>query len=310
MKNVNDRVIMKHFVSVERLSNQEVMKLIRRSEAFKRGVSWQPEKAQFFAANLFFENSTRTHTSFETAERKLGLEVLSFDTSSSSVQKGETLYDTILTLSALGTDVCVIRHSEEAFYQPLIDSKTIRTHIINGGDGSGQHPSQCLLDLMTIYEEFGNFDSLKVAIVGDIIHSRVAKSNMQMLRRLGAEVYFSGPEEWFSKEFLAYGTYMPIDEVVQTVDVIMMLRVQHERHHDGKQLFSKETYHQKYGLTKERANLMKESAIIMHPAPVNRDVELASELVEAKQSRIVTQMTNGVYARMAILEAVLTDFIL
>lgn len=307
---MNDRVILKHFVSVERLSNQEVMKLIRRSEAFKRGVSWQPEKAQFFAANLFFENSTRTHTSFETAERKLGLEVLSFDTSSSSVQKGETLYDTILTLSALGTDVCVIRHSEEAFYQPLIDSKTIKTHIINGGDGSGQHPSQCLLDLMTIYEEFGNFDSLKVAIVGDIIHSRVAKSNMQMLRRLGAEVYFSGPGEWFSKEFLAYGTYMPIDEVVQTVDVIMMLRVQHERHHDGKQLFSKETYHQKYGLTKERANLMKESAIIMHPAPVNRDVELASELVEAKQSRIVTQMTNGVYARMAILEAVLTDFIL
>lgn len=307
---MNDRVILNHFVSVERLSNLEVMKLIRRGEAFKKGATWQPEKQQYFAANLFFENSTRTHTSFETAERKLGVDVLSFDTSASSIKKGETLYDTILTLSALGTDVCVIRHSEEAFFQPLIDSKTIKTQIVNGGDGSGQHPSQCLLDLMTIYEEFGTFDSLKVAIVGDIVHSRVAKSNMQMLRRLGAEVCFSGPKEWFSEEYMAFGTYLPIDELVKSVDVMMMLRVQHERHHDGKQVFSKEAYHQTYGLTIERASQMKPSAIIMHPAPVNRDVELASELVEAKQSRIVTQMTNGVYARMAILEAVLTEAIL
>ena len=207
-------------------------------------------------------------------------------------------------MSALGVDACVIRHGDEHYYDELIQSKTIHCSIINGGDGSGQHPSQCLLDLMTIYEEFGHFEGLKIAIVGDITHSRVAKSNMQMLKRLGAKVFFSGPAEWYDQKFSVYGDYLPIDEVVEKVDVMMMLRVQHERH-DGTESFSKEEYHRDYGLTKTRANRMKKHGIIMHPAPVNRDVELADELVEGVQSRIVQQMTNGVYVRMAILEAVL-----
>jgi aspartate carbamoyltransferase catalytic subunit len=301
----NGRAILQNFVSVEDLTNEEILALLKRGEEFKAGATWEKPKKQLFATNMFFENSTRTHNSFQIAERKLGVDVLEFDAASSSLQKGETLYDTVLTLDALGVDVCVIRHGADAYYEELIESPTINTAIVNGGDGSGQHPSQCALDLMTIQEEFGHFKDLKVAIVGDITHSRVAKSNMQMLTRLGAKVYFSGPSEWYSSEFDKYGEYRPIDELIDEVDVMMMLRVQHERH-DGSTSFSKEDYHREYGLTVKRAKLMQPHAIIMHPAPVNRDVELADELVEAENSRIVCQMTNGVYVRMAILEAVLS----
>lgn len=300
----SERISLKHLLTVEALTDREVMGLIRRGQEFKRGAKWMPQKEQYFATNLFFENSTRTHKSFDVAEKKLGIEVIEFEASTSSVQKGETLYDTVLTMSALGVDVAVIRHGDENYYDSLIQSKTIQCSIINGGDGSGQHPTQCLLDLMTIYEEFGHFDDLKVAIVGDITHSRVAKSNMQMLKRLGAKVFFSGPKEWYDEEFEVYGHWMPLDELVEEVDVMMMLRVQHERH-DGTESFSKEEYLKNHGLTVKRAARMKEHAIIMHPAPVNRDVELADALVESLRSRIITQMSNGVFVRMAILEAVL-----
>ena len=300
----SERISLKHLLTAEALTDREVMGLIRRAGEFKQGAKWHPEERQYFATNLFFENSTRTHKSFEVAEKKLGLEVIEFEASRSSVQKGETLYDTVLTMSAIGVDVAVIRHGKENYYDELIQSKTIQCSIINGGDGSGQHPTQCLLDLMTIYEEFGGFEGLKVAIVGDITHSRVARSNMQLLNRLGAEIYFSGPEEWYDHQFDVYGQYVPLDEIVEKVDVMMLLRVQHERH-DGKESFSKEGYHLEYGLTNERATRLQKHAIIMHPAPVNRDVELADELVESLQSRIVAQMSNGVFMRMAILEAIL-----
>ncbi|PCP69800.1 aspartate carbamoyltransferase [Enterococcus faecalis] len=300
----SERISLKHLLTAEALTDREVMGLIRRAGEFKQGAKWHPEERQYFATNLFFENSTRTHKSFEVAEKKLGLEVIEFEASRSSVQKGETLYDTVLTMSVIGVDVAVIRHGKENYYDELIQSKTIQCSIINGGDGSGQHPTQCLLDLMTIYEEFGGFEGLKVAIVGDITHSRVAKSNMQLLNRLGAEIYFSGPEEWYDHQFDVYGQYVPLDEIVEKVDVMMLLRVQHERH-DGKESFSKEGYHLEYGLTNERATRLQKHAIIMHPAPVNRDVELADELVESLQSRIVAQMSNGVFMRMAILEAIL-----
>ena len=300
----SERISLKHLLTAEALSDQEVMGLIHRANEFKNGASWTPEKKQYFATNLFFENSTRTHKSFDVAEKKLGIEVIEFEESMSSVKKGETLYDTVLTMSAIGVDVAVIRHSKENYYDELIQSKTIQCSIINGGDGSGQHPTQCLLDLMTIYEEFGYFSGLKVAIVGDITHSRVAKSNMQLLNRLGAEIFFSGPEEWYDKQFDVYGRYLPLDELIEEVDVMMLLRVQHERH-DGTEIFSKEEYHDTYGLTIERAKRLKKNAIIMHPAPVNRDVELADSLVESLQSRIIMQMSNGVFMRMAILEAIL-----
>ncbi len=232
------------------------------------------------------------------------MDVIDFHADSSSVTKGETFYDKILTMDALGVDACVIRHPAVDYYKEMIGSPSLSVAMINGGDGSGQHPSQCLLDLMTIYEEFGYFQGLKICVAGDITHSRVAKLNMQMLTRLGAHVYFAGPKEWYSEEFEDYGQHVELDAILPDVDVLMLLRVQHERH-DGQTSFSKEAYHQLFGLTQDRYQKLKSSAIIMHPAPVNRDVEIADTLVEAEKSRIVKQMSNGLFVRMAILEAVL-----
>lgn len=299
-----EALALKHLVSMEDLSVEQVMALLERGLAFKHDELSFELSQQTFAANLFFENSTRTHKSFEMAEKKLGLDVIDFNAETSSVSKGETLYDTVLTMAALGVAICVIRHPEVAYYNQLLKNPHLKTAIVNGGDGSGQHPSQSLLDLMTIYEEFGYFEGLKVCIAGDLTHSRVAKSNMQMLTRLGAEVYFAGPSEWYSEEFNTYGRYVELDQVIHDLDVLMLLRVQHERH-DGSLSFSKETYHERFGLTESRYARLKETAVVLHPAPVNRGVEIADGLVEAEQSRIVSQMTNGVYVRMAILEAIL-----
>ena len=299
------KLALDHYVSTEYLKEEEVAQLIHRALEFKyMPEDLLPNYSGEYISNLFFENSTRTHLSFEMAERKLGLTVLPFDPSTSSITKGETLLDTAITLEALGVDTLVIRSSEQDYYQKLIASHDLNVSIINGGDGSGQHPSQSLLDVMTIYEEFGTFKGIKVLIVGDLAHSRVARSNAELLSRLGANLYFSGPMRWYDRDFDQYGTYLPLDEVIDEVDVAMMLRVQFERHH-GKSLLDYNMYHQNYGLTEERAQHMKRNAIIMHPAPVNRDVEIADRLVTAPQSRIVTQMKNGVFARMAILEAVM-----
>ncbi|TCD46299.1 aspartate carbamoyltransferase catalytic subunit [Streptococcus sp. X16XC17] len=300
----NGKVSLKHLVTMETLSNEEVLGLIQLGLAFKAGEVDFVHDRKYFASNLFFEDSTRTHKSFEMAELRLDMGMIDFDARTSSVNKGETLYDTILTMSALGVDICVVRHPDVDYYKQLIDSPTIQTSIINGGDGSGQHPSQSLLDLMTIYEEFSSFEGLKIVIAGDITHSRVAKSNMQILKRLGAEVFFAGPIEWYAEEFDVYGQHVAMDDIVEEIDVLMLLRVQHERH-DGQGSFSKEEYNHLYGLTDERYKRLKENAIVMHPAPVNRDVEIDDHLVEAPKSRIVRQMQNGVFVRMAILEAVL-----
>lgn len=291
---------MKHFVAIEQLSVNEIQQLLDRALAFKQGEVVKPQPR--FIANLFFENSTRTHLSFDVAQRRLGMQVIPFDASQSSISKGETLYDTLLTLEAIGVEAVVIRHSENNYYEPLIDKLNLR--IINGGDGSGHHPSQSLLDVMTIREEFGTIAGLKILICGDLAHSRVARSNAHVLQQLGAELFFSGPKALYDEAFNAYGTYCEIDEVISEMDVVMLLRVQHERHDNSNHL-TEVSYHSQFGLTTERAQRMKASAIIMHPSPVNRGVEIADELVESERSRIVTQMQNGVYARMAILEAVI-----
>ncbi|MGT2887448.1 aspartate carbamoyltransferase catalytic subunit [Streptococcus didelphis] len=301
---INNTVSLTHLLSMENLSTEEVMGLIKRGLEFKSGKVNCDSQEKYVTSNLFFENSTRTHKSFEIAEKKLGCQVIDFNADTSSVNKGETLYDTILTMSAIGVDICVVRHPQVDYYKELIESPTIKSSIVNGGDGSGQHPSQCLLDLMTIYEEFGYFEGLKIAIAGDLSHSRVAKSNMQILKRLGVKLYFSGPESWYSPEFEEYGQYVMLEDILDELDVLMLLRVQHERH-NGTAGFSKEEYHQKFGLTQAAYQHLKDSAIIMHPAPVNRDVEIADCLVESEKSRIVAQMENGVYVRMAIIEAVL-----
>ncbi|AQY22613.1 aspartate carbamoyltransferase catalytic subunit [Riemerella anatipestifer] len=289
-------------LTISDLSTEKIKSLLEEAQGFANGriVKCQQE---VYVSNLFFENSTRTKTSFDVAERKLGLNVVPFDVSTSSVNKGETLYDTVKTLESIGIDLVVIRHSQDFYFREL---ETINIPIINGGDGTGNHPSQSLLDLMTIYQEFKKFEGLKVGIVGDVKHSRVANSNAEALRRLGAKVYFSGPEEWFDEAEFINGTYLPIDTLVKEVDVVMLLRIQHERHGEKMKL-SLDKYHQKYGLTKERAAQMKPTSIIMHPAPINRGVEIESDLVESPQSRIFKQMENGVYARMAILKQALED---
>lgn len=299
-----------HFVSVENLTVDQTLALIKRAEEFKAGIPAPELREPVYVTNMFFENSTRTHTSFAMAEKKLGLTEIPFDASHSSIKKGETLYDTCLTMDALGVDLTVIRASENEYYQALINPQAdehLSIGVINGGDGSGQHPSQCMLDIMTIHEHFGHFTGLKVAIVGDITNSRVAKSNMEILNKLGAEVFFSGPEYWYDHAFDQYGTYLPVDELIGQVDVLMLLRVQHERHAGdaNEASFDAAQYHQQFGINQARYQAMKKSAIIMHPGPINRGVELASELVEAPQSAFVEQMTNGVFMRMAMLEAVL-----
>ena len=295
-----------YLVSVDQFNNEDVMQFLHLAQAFKKGLTVTLNRPAF-AMDLFFENSTRTHTSFEMAERRLGMQVIPFDPKTSSVTKGESLLDTLKTIQAIGVDLAVIRHPQDDYYQPLIDAG-LPMALINAGDGSGQHPSQSLLDMLTIYEEFGHFDGLKIAIVGDLQHSRVARSNMELLTQLGAEVYFSGPKTWFNDDFAAYGTYAPIDDLVGQMDVMMLLRVQHERlTTTNNESFDASAYHEKYGLTNARAAKMPATAIIMHPAPVNRGVELASDLVEAPQSRIFQQMTNGMYIRMAMVAYVLVQ---
>lgn len=299
-----------HFVTVEDLSSEQVLSLIHCAEFYKDGGEMPKLTKPVYVTNAFFENSTRTHTSFEVAEKRLGLTDIFFDPQHSSVKKGETMYDTMLVMDALGVDLAVIRHSTNAYYEPLIHPKAgshLNMGIVNAGDGSGQHPSQSMLDMMTIHEHFGHFDGLKVGIIGDITNSRVAGSNMEILNRLGASVYFSGPDYWYDHAYDKYGKFMPLDDLVGEMDVLMLLRVQHERHAGdaNEAKFSAKSYHEKYGINEARYNRMKKNAIIMHPGPINHDVELAGSLVEAPNCKFYEQMQNGVFMRMAMLEAVL-----
>lgn len=289
---------MNHLLTTNELSTREIGQILRDAQLFADGNKWLPKK-QTFVANLFFEPSTRTKTSFEVAERKLGLEVIPFEVQMSSVQKGESLYDTVRTMEAIGLDAIVIRHQKDRYFEELVDR--IHIPIINAGDGCGHHPTQSLLDLLTIQQEFKRFAGLKVAIIGDIRHSRVARSNANALVRLGAEVVFAGPEGWFDNDTPNGCRIESIDEAITTSDVVMLLRIQHERHLE-KEEGSIVDYHQQYGLTEQREKMMKQDSIIMHPAPVNRGVEIADSLVECKRSRIFKQMENGVYVRMAVIK--------
>lgn len=290
---------MKQLVSMEDLSNEEIYELIETAIEFKEGKRKQKFNDKY-VANLFFENSTRTKCSFEMAERRLGLQEIPFETSTSSVKKGESLYDTCKTLESIGVDALVIRHSQNDYYKEL---EGLNIPVINGGDGSGQHPTQSLLDIMTIYEEYKDFKGLNVLICGDIKNSRVARSNYQALTALGANVKFAAPDEWVDDSLDA--PYVKIDNVIEETDIVMLLRVQHERH-DGELSFDPHEYHEQYGLTLDRYNRMKPEAIVMHPAPVNRGVEIDTDLVEAPKARIFKQMRNGMFLRMAVLDHILT----
>ena len=285
---------MRGLLTLKDLKTERIIELIEYAIKLKNGykVTYPNKKV----VTLFYENSTRTHYSFQCALMNLGINVIQCNTSSSSVQKGESLYDTVRTFEYLGVDGIVIRSSQDEYFKEL---ENINIPIFNGGDGSSNHPTQSLLDLMTIYEEYGKFEGLKCCIVGDIVHSRVAHTNIEIMQRLGMEVYISGPEEFNDNS----GKFIPFDQAIKEMDVIMLLRVQFERHQEQMSL-SIEEYHKQYGLTIERVNQMKDKAIIMHPAPVNRGVEIADDVVECEKSRIYKQMTNGVFVRMAVVSKV------
>ncbi|WP_347860650.1 aspartate carbamoyltransferase catalytic subunit [Salimicrobium sp. PL1-032A] len=285
---------MKDLLSMNQLTNEMIYDLLDKTHRMKKGEF--PSLKGTFAANLFLEPSTRTKQSFYVAEKRLQMEVLDIEAEQSSILKGETLYDSVRTLEALGADVLTIRQSERGALKEIA-SRT-KASIINAGDGTGEHPTQSLLDLYTIYEEFGTFENIIVTIAGDIKHSRVARSNAYALEQLGATVQFSAPDAWREKD----GTYVTMQEAVETSDVVMLLRIQKERHQNQTPM---DSYLETYGLTKQRASLMKPGAIIMHPAPVNRGVEIDSDLVECSRSRIFEQMNNGVYMRMAIIQTLM-----
>ena len=288
-----------NILSLDDFSVEEINKILDSANEFANGkkVDYDGKKV---IANLFFEPSTRTHYSFEKAALDLNCKTMNFDESNSSTKKGETLYDTIKVFEMLGVSALVIRHSQNEYYKELLGK--INIPILNAGDGTGNHPSQSLLDLLTIRRQFGRFEGLKVVIVGDIKYSRVAHSNIKIMERLGMTVYTSGPEEFKEDGY----NYVELDKIIDKVDIVMLLRVQHERHESLMKL-SLEEYHEKYGLNMKRVNNMKKNAIIMHPAPFNRGVEISDDVVECDKSRIFEQMRNGVFVRMAMINKALEE---
>ena len=282
-------------LTLKNITNEKILEIVNLAIEYKNGKtkSFAPKKM----ANLFFENSTRTFYSFHMAMLNLGITPIDFSVSSSSVSKGETLYDTVKTFECLGVDGVVIRHGDDKYYNQL---EGVQTPIFNGGDGKSDHPTQTLLDLMTIYENFGKFEGLKICLMGDIKHSRVAHGNAEVMKRLGMAVFICCPEDFADET----ADKISIDTAIETCDIINLLRVQFERH-EGHETLNANTFHTEYGMTLNRANKMKDNAIIMHPAPVNRGIEIADDVVECDKARIMEQMTNGVFTRMAVITMVL-----
>ncbi|WP_409341216.1 aspartate carbamoyltransferase catalytic subunit [Paenibacillus sp. MBLB4367] len=292
----------KHLLGLKGMGGQDI------TDILDRAAYWEQHESKVtalhsgkFVANMFFENSTRTRFSFEVAEKRLGVQVLNFAAAVSSVQKGESIYDTVRTLESMGIDAGVIRLKPNGVLQELVER--VQVPLINAGDGNNEHPTQALLDLYTMRKQFGELKGLNVSIIGDIQHSRVARSNLWALKAVGANVSFCAPDMMKAPELEAHAPYVTMDEALKA-DVVMMLRVQLERH-DNALFTSADDYRAQYGLTVERLGRMAPHAIIMHPAPVNRNVEIDDELVEHERSKIFTQMSNGVPIRMAVIERAL-----
>ncbi|WP_103107626.1 aspartate carbamoyltransferase catalytic subunit [Brevibacillus reuszeri] len=294
---------MAHLIGLKDLTKEQMIQLLERAEYWANRPAEQATILHGrFVANLFFEASTRTRFSFEVAQKRLGAHVLNFIPETSSAVKGETVYDTIRTLEAMGVEAAVIRTKKEGLLQEL--AETVDMKLINAGDGTNEHPTQSLLDLLTMKRQFGKLSGLTVAIIGDLRHSRVLGSHLHAMPKLGVNLLLSGPTSMMPAQVPDGVKIVSMEEAVQTADVVMMLRVQLERHSESLYI-SKEEYHQAHGLTLERAKMMKAGAVIMHPAPVNRGVEIHTDLVECETSLIQRQVTNGVAARMAVLETLL-----
>ncbi len=298
----------KGLLDIESLPREDIEAILRRSKDF------QPAPGQTFQrfeilrgrtiVNLFFEASTRTRTSFEIAAKRLGADILSITAAGSSVSKGESLVDTLNTLGAMRPDAIVMRHSASG--APHFLSRYLPIPIVNAGDGTHEHPTQALLDALTILDRRGTLEGLRVAIIGDIAHSRVARSNIFLLSKFGVQVVLCGPASLLPREIghIAPGIELTCDmeEAIRDADVIMMLRVQLERQQEA--AFPANEYFQFFGLRPEHMDLAKSNVIVMHPGPINRGREISSEVADSQRSAILNQVGNGIAVRMAVLERV------
>ncbi|MCZ6776375.1 MAG: aspartate carbamoyltransferase catalytic subunit [Ignavibacteria bacterium] len=269
-------------------------------EVLERPIKKVPPLQGKTIANMFFENSTRTRFSFELAERRLSADVLGFQASGSSLAKGETLKDTARNIEAMKVDMVVMRHS--AAGAPHYVSQVIEANVINAGDGGHEHPTQALLDIYTIREKFGRLHDLHICLVGDISNSRVARSNIFGLKTMGVKVSVCGPATMIPRELdkLGVDVYHHLDEVLPTVDVLNVLRIQLERG-AGRLFPSIREYHNYYGITKQRLEKTGRAITVMHPGPINRDVEISADVADGEHSLILQQVLNGVAVRMAVL---------
>ncbi len=294
----------KHLLGLEGVSAADITAILETARTFReileRPIPKVPTLRGQTVVHLFFEPSTRTRISFELAEKRLSADSVNFTTSSSSVKKGETLKDTIRNIAAMKIDMVVVRH--QAAGVPLFLTRCVNAAIINAGDGQHEHPTQALLDMFTLREKFGKLAGLKVAIIGDISHSRVAGSNIRGLTTMGAEVLLCGPSTLLPREVERFGVRVThdLDEAIAWADVLNVLRIQLERQESG--LFpSLREYHAEFGVTLPRLKRAKKEITIMHPGPINRGVELDSDVADADCSVILDQVTNGVAVRMAVL---------
>jgi len=309
---LNDQGELTHLLTLEGLSKEHILHILDTAQQFvavsdsDREVKKVPLLRGKNVFNLFFENSTRTRTTFEIAAKRLSADVVNLDIQTSSTAKGETLLDTIDNLVAMQADIFVVRHKTTGAAVEVAQHLPPHVHVINAGDGTNQHPTQGLLDMYTMRHYKQDFTKIKVAIIGDIVHSRVAKSNIHALTTLGCpEIRAIGPESLLPKDLNMMGVkiYNNIEEGLKGVDVVMTLRIQKERMEAG-QVPEGDEFFKQWGLTKERLQLAKPDAIVMHPGPMNREVEIASEVADGPQAVILKQVTFGIAVRMAVMSIV------
>lgn len=294
----------KHLLGIKDINRKDIELIFETAANFKevinRPIKKVPSLRDITIANVFFENSTRTKLSFELAEKRLSADVVNFSSSNSSVKKGETLLDTVNNILAMKVDMVVMRHSSPG--APHFLAKNIKANIVNAGDGTHEHPTQALLDSFSIYQKFGRLEGLKVAIIGDILHSRVALSNIFALQKMGAEVMVCGPITLLPKYIASLGIKVELDvrKALEWCDVANVLRIQLERQHI-KYFPSLREYSLYYGINKKLLDSLDKEITIMHPGPINRGVELNSDVADSDHSIILEQVENGVAVRMAVL---------
>lgn len=304
---LNDQGRLRHFLSLDGLSRSMLTEILDTADSFLEVGARSDKKVPLMrgmtVCNVFFENSTRTRTTFELAAKRLSADVITLNVSTSSTSKGETLTDTLRTLEAMAADMFVVRHADSGATHFIAEHVSPNVAIINGGDGRHSHPTQGMLDMLTIRRHKGDFENLKVAIVGDILHSRVARSNMLALKTLGCpDIRVIAPKTLLPVGLEQYGVnvYTDVNEGLKDVDVIIMLRLQRERMQGGL-LPSEGEFYRLYGLSEQRLALAHPDAIVLHPGPINRGVEIDSLVADCPRSMILNQVTYGIAVRMAVL---------